>query len=147
MRVISNGTLLNRIKTLDIFQLDLGNAMLDQKSNEIDIKDTFIFKYFSLTGRQILNYGKIGKLGIYQDFKLSDDEYFIFNNEKLYTVIYDDSERKLNVEEHLTNIIMEIEENEGIDESDVIVEQKGKNPDIRLPKDQYIQEMIKKRKG
>lgn len=145
MRVVANGKVLNKVKMLDIFELDLGNSMFDQKTEKFSIKDPFIMKYFSMFGKQILKYGKIGKLGFYQDFTLSEREYFIFNDDKLYTIIYDKNEEKLSIDEHLTNIIKEIEEVEGIHILEDNEIPNNGDPDISLPKDQYIQEMIKKR--
>jgi len=145
MRVVANGIVLNKIKVLDIFKLDLGDSMFDQKTEEFSIKDPFIIKYFSMFGKQILKYGKIGKLGFYQDFTLPEREYFIFNDEKLYTIIYDKNEEKLTIDEHLAKIIKEIEEVEDIYISEDEEHRKKNTPDISLPKEQYIQEMIKKR--
>lgn len=146
MNVVANGIVLNKIRRLDIFQLDLGQALIDQKTEEIIIKDAFIYKYFSMTGKQILKYGNIGRLGFYQDFTLPEREYYIFNNDNLYTVIYDENDEKLDIDEHLVNIIKEIEEKEGIkpEENEM---RKRNLPDISLPKEQYIEEMIKKRQS
>ena len=144
MKVIANGIVLNKVKTLDIFQLDLGYARFDKDGNRI-ITDSFIENYFSYHGKQILKYGSIGKLGFYQDFTLPEREYFIFNNEKFYTVIYDKDEEELPIDEHLVNIIKEIEEVEGISLTEEEQKRKKDTPDISLPKDQYIEEMIKKR--
>jgi len=145
MKVVANGIVLNKVKTLDIFELDLGNSMFDQKTDKFSIKDPFIIKYFTMFGKQVLKYGKIGKLAFYQDFTLSEREYFIFNDEKLYTIVYDDNEKKLSIDEHLTKIIKEIEEVEDIYITEEENKSKAGTPDISLPKDQYIQEMIKKR--
>jgi len=145
MKIVANGIVLNKIKTLDIFKLDLGMSIFDQKTNEINIKDPFIFKYFSLFGKHILKYGDIGKLGFYQDFTLSQRDYMIFNGDNAYNVVYDKNEEKLRIDEHLSNIIQEIEEVEGIKITEDEKKQKSKNPDISLPEEQYIQEMIKKR--
>ncbi len=146
MKVVANGTVLNKIKLLDIFKLDLGVSIIDQKSGDVEMKDPFIFKYFSLFGKQIMKYGNIGKLGFYQDFTLSQRDYVIFNDEKMYNVVYDKDEEKLRIDEHLSNIIQEIEDIEGVDVvSDDEIKQTRKNPDLTLPKEQYLQEMIKKR--
>jgi len=145
MKVIANGVVLNKVKMLDIFELDLGDSMFDQKTEAFSIKDPFIIKYFSMFGKQILKYGNIGKLSFYQDFTLSEREYFIFNDEKLYTILYDKNEEKLTIDEHLANIIKEIEEVEGIYIGEEETQRMKSAPDISLPKDQYIQEMIKKR--
>jgi len=146
MRIVANGRVLNKIKVLDIFKLNLGRSMIDVKTGEISIKDSFIYKYFQMYGKQILKYGDIGKLSIYQDFTLDERKYVIFNGEKIYNIIYDEEEEKLSIDEHLSNIIKEIEDVEEIhtddDEKDI-----KKYPDMSLSKEQYLQEMLKKRKN
>lgn len=145
MKVVANGIVLNKIKNLDIFTMDLGESMFDQKTEKFSIKDPFIVKYFSMFGKQILKYGNIGKLGFYQDFTLPEREYYIFNDDNFYTVIYNKDEEKVDIDEHLVNIIKEIEESQGIKLSEEETKRQKETPDISLPKDQYIQEMIKKR--
>ena len=145
MKIVANGVVLSKIRNLDLFELDLGDSMLDHKTEEIIIKDPFIYKYFSMFSKQILKYGKIGKLGFYQDFTLPEREYFIFNDEKIYTVVYDKNEEKINIDEHLTNIIKEIDESEGVYVTEEEEARKRNSPDISLPKDQYIEQMVKKR--
>jgi len=145
MKIVANGIVLSKVKTLGIFELDLGESMFDQKTEEFKIKDPFILRYFTMFGKQILRYGKIGKLGFYQDFTLNEREYFIFNNDKMYNIIYNKDEQDLDIDEHLANIIQEIEEVEGGVELSEDEKVKKDNPDISLPKDQYVQEMVKKR--
>jgi hypothetical protein len=146
MKVVANGIVLNKIKTLDIFRLDLGMSLADPKTNELVVTDTFIYKYFTLTGKQILKFGNIGKLGFYQDYTLNEREYLIFNDEKFYTISYDRNEEKIQIDDHLVNIIKEIEESEGIKLTEKDEKRQKNTPDISLPKEQYIQEMVKKRK-
>lgn len=146
MKIVANDIVLNKVKNLDIFNMDLGQSVFDQKTQELTIKDSFILKYFSMFGKHILKYGNIGKLAFYQDFTLPSRKYYIFNNNEVYTVIYDIEEEKVKIDEHLSKIIKEIEDSVGVYE-DKDEKVKSKTPDISLPKEQYIEEMIKKRQN
>ena len=97
-----------------------------------------------MTGKQLVTYGTIGKLYFYQDFTLPNKEFYIFNDQTIYSLIYGEEDSKIRSETYLASLIQEIHEKEGIKENKEVVQKK--DPDIKLPGDQYIQEMIKKRK-
>jgi len=145
MIVVANTYMLNIFKQISIFKLDLGINFISLKEEQVVIKDPFMLKYLNMTGKQVLTYGNIGKLIFYQDFTLSSKEFYIFNDETIYGLTYGEEDSKLSPENYLASIIQEINEKEGIKESET-KQIKNKNPDIKLPADQYIQEMIKKRK-
>lgn len=145
MTIVANTFMLNIFKQISIFKLDLGVGLIDMKSERIEIKDPFMFKYLNMTGKQILTYGSIGKLIFYQDFTLPNKEYYIFNDETIYGLQYTEDDSKVTPENYLATVIKEINEKEGIKENKDIVS-KPKNPDMKLPSEQYIAEMIKKRK-
>ena len=144
MIVVANTFMLNIFRKIPIFKLDLGSNFIDMKQEKIIIKDPFILKYLNMTGKQILSYGSIGKLMFYQDFTLSSQEFYIFNDESIYGLNFTDDDSKVSPEDYLASIIQEINEKEGIKENDKTINKKT-DPDIKLPEDQYIQEMIKKR--
>lgn len=138
--------MLNIFKNISIFKLDLGNSLISMKEEKIVIKDPFTLKYLNMTGKQVLNYGTIGKLVFYQDFTLPDKEFYIFNDDSYYGINYSIEDSKMKPESYLALIVKEINDKEGIkdnEEKDV----KQKAPDIKLPMDQYLEEMIKKRKN
>lgn len=145
MIVVANTYMLNIFKQIPIFKLNLGNNFISLKEEKIVIKDSFMIKYLNMTGKQILTYGNIGKLIFYQDFTLPDKEFYIFNSDSIYGLNYTSEDSKLRAEDYLASIIKEINEKEGI-KFNVEEEVKKKDPDIKLPTDQYIQEMIKKRR-
>ena len=147
MIVVANTYMLNIFKKISIFKLDLGGSMLslEGKVEKVIIKNPFIIKYLNMTGKQILTYGQIGKLIFYQDFTLPDKEFYIFNDESTYGLIYTIEDSKITPEAYLASIVQEINEKEGIKENVTTIDNK-KGPDIKLPMDQYLQEMIKKRK-
>ena len=138
--------MLNIFRKIPIFKLDLGEKFISENKERIEIKDSFIVKYFDMYNKMILKFGSIGNLSFYQDFLLKSKEYYIFNNNSIYKLIYTEDKFNLNPETYLTSIIKEIDEKEGIaaqTENKINIK---KTPDIKLPTDQYINEMIKKRK-
>ena len=145
MIVVANTYMLNVFRQIPIFKLDLGNNFISFKEEKIVIKDPFMYKYLNMTGKQVLTYGSIGKLTFYQDFTLPDKEFYIFNDISIYGFNYTNEDSKLSPENYLASIVEEINEKEGIKFNTDSVDKK-KDPDIKLPADQYIQEMIKKRK-
>jgi hypothetical protein len=148
MIVVANTQMLNLFRQISIFKLDLGVNLISLKEEKIQIKDAFIVKYLNMTGKQILTYGTIGKLMFYQDFTLPNNEFYIFNDDTIYSLIYTQEDKKVSPESYLASIVQEINEKEGIKDNDKSeVNNKKKDPDMKLPTDQYIQEMIKKRKG
>lgn len=146
MIVVANTLLLNIFRKIPIFKLNLGNNFISLKEEKVSLTDPFMIKYLNMTGKQTVTYGTIGKLIFYQDFTLPQKEFYIFNDDSIYNLIYTEDDSKISPEAYLASIIQEITEKEGIKEYTDSVENKKKNPDIKLPSDQYIQEMIKKRK-
>ena len=145
MIVVANTFMLNVFKKISIFKLDLGKNLIPINGETVEIKDPFMLKYLNMTGKQILTYGSIGKLIFYQDFTLSTNEFYIFNDESIYGLEYTETDSKISPESYLASLVKEINEKEGIKENEEKVDKK-RDPDIKLPADQYIQEMIKKRK-
>lgn len=145
MIVVANSYMLNVFKQIPIFKMDLGKSLIPMKEEKIVIKDSFMLKYLNITGKQILTYGTIGKLIFYQDFTLPSKEFYIFNDESIYSFNYSDEDSKMKPENYLATIVKEINDIEGIKTNKQEVIQR-KDPDISLPTDQYLQEMIKKRK-
>jgi len=145
MIVVANTFILNVFKQISIFKLNLGMNLIPINGETVEIKDPFMLKYFNMTGKQILTYGTIGKLIFYQDFTLSTKEFYIFNDDSIYCLNYSEIDSKISPETYLASLVQEINEKEGIKENLSKIDKK-KDPDIKLPADQYIQEMIKKRK-
>ena len=145
MIVVANTFMLNVFKKISIFKLDLGKNLIPINGETVEIKDPFMLKYLNMTGKQILTYGSIGKLIFYQDYTLSTNEFYIFNDESIYGLEYTEADSKVSPENYLASLVQEINEKEGIKENAEKVDKK-RDPDIKLPADQYIQEMIKKRR-
>ena len=145
MIVVANTYMLNKFRQISIFKLNLGESLIDQKRERIDIKDPFILRYYGLTGQQILTFGTIGSLKFYQDFTLPQKEFFVFNSESIYGLVFRSEDEKIPIDKYLVDLIKEINEKEGIKVDKTEENKSNRDPNIALPKDQYIQEMIKKR--
>jgi len=146
MTVVGNTYMLNIFRKISLFKMNLGMNFIDLKHESVVIKDPFMIKYLEMSGNQILTYGTIGKLVFYQDFTLPPKEFYIFNDKTVYGMQYTDEDSRLSPENYLASIIKEINEKEGIKvnlDKNIV---KKTDPDIKLPTDQYINEMIKKRK-
>jgi hypothetical protein len=137
--------MLNIFRKISIFKLDLGKNFIPMNGETVEIKDPFMLKYLNMTGKQVLTYGTIGKLIFYQDFTLPTTEFYIFNDESIYGLNYTEEDSNVSPENYLASLVKEINEKEGIKENIEKVDKK-RDPDIKLPADQYLQEMIKKRK-
>jgi len=96
MIIVANTYMLNIFKQISIFKLELGKSLISMKEEKIVIKDPFMLKYLNMTGKQVLTYGTIGKLGFYQDYTLSDKEYYVINDESVYVLVYavDDNSKR-----------------------------------------------------
>jgi len=144
MIIVANTYMLNIFRQIPIFKMELGENFVSLKEEKIEIKDPFIIKYFNMTSKQIMTYGTIGKLFFYQDFTLPNTEFYVFNDESIYGLNYTKEDSKIKPEDYLASIVKEINEKEGIKNNDYKVDKK-KGPDMKLPTEQYIAEMLKKR--
>ena len=145
MIIVANSYMLNKFSKIKIFTLDLGQALINLKTEKLDIKDPFMLKYFGLTGKQILTFGIIGKLKFYQDFTLPSNEFYVFNKDSIYGLTYLKDDEAKNIEDYLAGVVREINEKEGIVNSEEMTP--IASPNIELSRDQYLQEMIKKRQN
>lgn len=147
MTIVANTYMLNLLRQIPLFKMNLGQSLTPINEARIVIKDSFMLKYLNMTGKQTLTYGSIGKLIFYQDFTLPQKEFYIFNDESIYGLLYTDDDAKVSPQNYLASIIQEINEKEGIKENSQQIEDKKKGPNMNLPTDQYIEEMLKKRKN
>lgn len=142
MTIVANTYMLNIFKQITLFKINLGGSIVPVKDGQS--KDPFTIKYINMTGKQILTYGTIGKLVFYQDYTLPQREYYIFNDDSVYNIMFTNDDLKISPNNYLASIIKEITDKEGIKNTQETEE--IKKPAMSLPTDQYIEEMIKKRK-
>jgi len=114
MTIVSNTQMLNIFRKIPIFKMDLGVNFIDLKQETVRIKDPFMNKYLEMTGTQVMTYGSIGKLIFYQDFTLSSKEFYIFNDDTIYSMIYTDDDSRMSPENYLASIVKEINEKEWV---------------------------------
>lgn len=161
MYVVANNFMLRKFKTIQIFKLDLGFNLTGAQSSKqsgqftIKIKDEFVKKYQTLTNRYINKFGEIGTLKFYEDTTLGNSDIHIYNKEQIYEILVTNEDLIKDPYDYLTEIIMEIEriENEIDTESNIVRDIVYTNvpddlvkPDINLPKNEYIEQLVKNRR-
>ena len=161
MDVVANNFMLRKFKTIKIFKLDLGfNLTGSQTSKQggqskITVRDEFIKKYQTLTNRYVNKFGEIGTLKFYEDTTLGYLDIHIYNNEQIYEISVSEEDLIKDPSDYLTEILMDVEriEKDVEAESDIIRDIVYTNvpddlikPDMNLPKDEYIAQLVKNRR-
>lgn len=157
--IVSNNTMLRKIRTIDIFKLDLGHSVLNKKSSTLEINDEFVKRYFIQKNRLIHKAGAIGSLVFYTDISIKEDILVIFYNNKEYNVEYKDDGTPF--KSYLSGLLKKIEEHEiqyakelerlKEQESSIWVADDEKNSgksyfvDQRLSKEEYLKEFRRKK--
>jgi hypothetical protein len=102
--------MLRKIRTIDIFKLDLGQSVLNKKNSTVEIHDEFVNRYFIQKNRLIHKVGNIGSLIFYTDIVIREDILIIYYNDKEYNIEYKDD--GTNFKTYLSGILKKIEEHE-----------------------------------
>ena len=164
MEIIAHSSLLRKARTIEGYKDDLGfnlKGAVQNKPNgapsKITIKDPFIKKYENINGRIIYKYGNLGKIKFYNDLTLKQNQMCIFDGENIFEVELTPEELNGSFKIYLNDLLRAIYEGckENNIEYTVNEEMKDKiytnmpeeidRPDIALPYDQYIEELVKKR--
>lgn len=116
MQLICSNYFLRKLRNLDFFELDFGKSKLETDPNSqmrhFRKMDETILRYHTLYNRDINKFGKIGnKVFFYEDLKLDNNEYVIFNNEDIYAIQYDLSELN-DIKSYILDILMKIDDYE-----------------------------------
>jgi hypothetical protein len=102
--------MLRKIRTIDIFKLDLGQSVLNKKNSTLEIHDEFVKRYYLQKNRLIHKVGNIGSLIFYSDIVIKEDILVIFYNNKEYNIEYKDDETSFKT--YLSGLLKKIEEHE-----------------------------------
>jgi len=162
IQIVANNYLLRYFKKIDLFKVELGSSLkqLDYKPGEapkIKMKDLFVKKYENITnGNLIQKFGSIGSISFYEDNNLKKLEYQIYKNDQVFEIEAIDDDLAQEPKEYLITILKNIEKNKNIeidDESGMIknviytnIPEGMKIPDQNLPKEQYINAIVERRK-
>ena len=162
IQIVANNYMLRHFRKIEIFKIELGFSLkqLDSKAGEglkIKIKDQFVKMYENVSnGRLIHKYGSIGSIVFYDDSILSRNEFHIYKDGKVFEIESDEEDLKMDAGAYLTNIIKMISgekrEREVDKETGMVKKISYTNtppemntPNMKLPKDQYIDALIKRR--
>jgi len=166
MNIVTNNLMLKYFKNICIFKLDIGDNLKGSPNNRdkeksIRILDEFIKKYKNLNGTIIRKYGEIGSLKFYEDGSIERNIFHIYDDEKIYEILASVSDLQKNPKQYLTEILQMLEDgvedeysdNISCTENDMIKDVTYSNmpenvdrPDMKLPKDQYIEALLRRRR-
>jgi hypothetical protein len=173
LEIVANTNILKKFNSIDIFRLDLGNNLKgpapltpEQKSQnqfKMKITDTFIKKYLSLNEKIIYKYGEIGSLKFYQDLTIPHHEIHVYHEDEIFEIEFEEPEDG-NYRKYLNDLLVYIEEqiskvytkrkdddyyfkknNQRSGKNYTNIPENMEKVDIRLDKDIYVEEMIKRR--
>ena len=85
--IVINNSLLNSIKTINIFKIDLGRSILNKKTFKREFNDDFVENYTEMNKRIIHKCGSIGSITFYVDTLVENNILLIYADNILYDVI------------------------------------------------------------
>ena len=105
--IAANTFFLKRLKDISGFKINLGKA-LKTSDDSINYTDDFIYNY-KLNFKRIVDvYGELGKIKLYCDNLLMNNEYVIFKNDVVYEFVYELDEIK-DIRKYLSSTLEKID--------------------------------------
>jgi len=163
-QIVATNYMLRYFKSISIFKLELGSALkhLNNKPGQapkVKIKDLFVKKYEGINpGKIIHKYGSIGVMHFYEDTTLPRYEFHVYKNDQVFEIVAYDEDLKKTPQEYLTEILKMIDGDTGKDPEKTedgtfkniayttVPDELSNYPDMNLPKDQYVEALVKRRK-
>lgn len=162
-QIVATNYMLRFFRQIDIFKVELGMSLkqMDQKAGNaptIKVRDPFVKKYENINaGKFTHKYGSIGTIIFYEDISLPRYEFHIYKDDQIYEILATDDDIKKTANDYLTEILKMIsgetpdqrtDKESGAIKNLVYTNMpKSMNPpDMKLPKDQYVDALIKRRK-
>jgi hypothetical protein len=167
MNIVTNVIMLKYFKRISIFKVDLGsnlkgatpsgnNRNVDRK---ITIKDAFIKQYQLMNKNGLIRkYGEIGTLKFYEDGDIKGTDFHIYDGEQIYEITATEEDMMKDPGLYLSEILQMLENNNAEDNSEIEIKENMikditytnmdeniERPNMKLPKDQYIQALIDRR--
>lgn len=159
MYIVTGNQILTHFKKIEGFEMNLGlnlkgsvnlnkNSTKQGEEPKIKIRDEFVKKYQNINNKIINKYGNIGSLKFYEEHSLKN-EMHIYKDEQVFEIEIDDISLRSNPTEYLVNILKALENpDESEDVKDYIytnLPEHIETPNMNLPKDQYIDALLKRR--
>jgi len=161
MVIVANSNLLRRFKQIDIFKLDLGTNLKGAvnmkpgkgEEKKLKIRDEFIKKYNNLNGRYINKFGYIGYLVFYEDLYLPKDEIHVYKDKDIIEVKFTSEDYNKEPRTYLSELLetidgKKIEKETIIEEKNIVYTNMPQDiikPNMSMPKEQYIETLVKNR--
>jgi len=88
LNIVTNTTILQKIKNIPYFEIDLGNSFRRKDKRGAPTKvafDTpFVERYYGQTNRLLMKSGKIGSINVYTDHGINQKSVLIYNDGELF---------------------------------------------------------------
>ena len=88
INIVANYQTILFFKKVENFKTDLGKGYIDQTTKTINIKDNFILFQMQNYNRNVLKYGKIGKINLYYNLNIKPNIVeFYFDTTKIEKIV------------------------------------------------------------
>lgn len=155
--IVASNYMLRFFTKIDIFSVDLGSSFrqLSTKAGQapkIKIKDQFVKTYENINNKFIHKYGSIGVIIFYIDLSLPKNEFHIYKNNQVYEIEATKEDLQKNASNYLSEILKIIDAEMSVDSGTIKnvvysnIPDGMSIPDSKLPKDQYIEALLNRRK-
>jgi len=152
--IVASNAILRYFRKIPIFKLELGTALRHVTGKpgdvpKIKIKDIFVKEYERINNSLIHKYGSIGIITFYEDQTLNRNEFHIYKNDQVYEIDVTPEDFSTDANKYLSEILQMIDNkktNDNInDVSYTNAPDEAEIPDKKLPRDQYIEALLKRR--
>ena len=157
--IVTNSLLQRQIMKIDIFKLNMGQSIMNRKTESVQIKDAFVSAYENTHNRLIHTYGNIGTITFYTDLRIPMDVLLIHADNKIFDIVYADGDLPMRqflsealelIENHLIQSEKELQESNIVNTTWVAGDDKNKgkvyNVDQRLSREEYLNQLKEMKK-
>jgi len=88
LNIVTNTLLLEKVKTIPYFQIDLGSSFRRKgkrgSPDKVEFGAPFVANYYKRSGRLLMKSGKIGSINVYTDYGINQKSIHIYNDGTLF---------------------------------------------------------------
>jgi len=121
LNIVTNATLLPKIKTIPYFQTDLGKSFRRKEKRNgptrVAFETPFMESYYKMHGRLLMKSGKIGSINVYTDYGVSPNSIHIYNNGDLFDFDFNQNDYKVmgSMEKYIGGLLKKIEKDHKVE--------------------------------
>jgi hypothetical protein len=141
LNIVTNTTILNKIKTIPYFKTDLGSSFRRKEKRggptRVAFENPFAENYYKKHGRLLMKSGKIGIINVYTDYGISNNSIHIYNDGDLFDFDFNNNDYKTtgSMEKYLGALLKKIEKDHKVALPKVTADNEGE--DKKVPKKKH----------